>query len=97
MVQSIVFKLGGIVFIFLIFVVVYSCIGVHLLMQPFEVIQNINIRSAINSQRMIMALCSFCMSVCQDEYYMTVHYLSHFKMAFDYVLIVPWVNFPINL
>lgn len=41
-VQSIVIKLGGIVLIFLTFIVMYSCIGVHLMMQPFEAITPVN-------------------------------------------------------
>ena len=37
-------QLGGIVFIFLVFIMVYSCIGVHFLMGPFEIIQDVNRR-----------------------------------------------------
>ena len=34
--------------IFLIFVMIYSCIGVHLLMQTFELIEDVNIRYVNN-------------------------------------------------
>ncbi len=46
-VQSIMLKLGGVVMIFMIFVMIYSCIGVHLLMLPYDIIGDVNIRSAL--------------------------------------------------
>ena len=43
-VKSITIKLGGVLFIVLVFIVLYSCIGVHLVMEPFIEISEVNIR-----------------------------------------------------
>ena len=43
-VKSIMLKLSGIMLIVFVFISLYSCIGVHLVMEPYVEIEDVNIR-----------------------------------------------------
>ena len=55
-VKSITVKLGGVVMVVFIFILLYSCIGVHLVMRPYENIADVNIRC-------VWCVCT-CVGVC---------------------------------